>query len=205
VDLTHPISAVVPSLDGEVLEVLARTTRSLSGREVQRLAGVGSPNGVRAVLNRLASQGVVVADPRANAVFYTLNREHLAAPAVTVLVTLRTRLVERLRESFRSWNPEPVHASMFGSAARGDGGVDSDIDVLLVRPGRANADRWEAQVGTLAERVHMWTGNHCQVYELTRRELAEHVRAKEPIVDSWRRDARTLHGPDIRVLLGRPA
>src|SRR5712671_2987211 len=33
-----------------------------------------------------------------------------------------------------AWNPQPVYGCVFGSAARGDGGSDSDVDVLLVHP-----------------------------------------------------------------------
>lgn len=206
-DLAHPIRAAIPSLDGPVLEVLARTTRPLTGREVHRLVGVGSENGVRAVLNRLATQGLVSSDVRSNAVFYTLNSEHLAAPAIQSLANLRNALIDRLREVVSGWEPAPVHASLFGSVARGDGTVGSDVDLLLVRPSKvtATAPRWTAQTDRLADDVHAWTGNHCQLYELSRRELAQHVSTREPIVESWRRDAVTIYGPDITQLLRRPA
>jgi signal transduction histidine kinase len=81
VDVAHPIRSVVSTLDGPVLEVLARTTRSLTGREIHRLAGTGSPNGVRRALDRLAEQGLVHAEERAKAVFYPGNRDHVAWPA----------------------------------------------------------------------------------------------------------------------------
>jgi predicted nucleotidyltransferase len=207
VDLTHPIRAAIPSLDGPVLEVLARTTRPLTGREVHRLVGVGSENGVRAVLTRLASQGVVLAEARAKAVFYTLNREHLAASAIESLANLRNALVERLRSSIAAWNEAPAHASLFGSVARDDGSVDSDVDLLLVRATRVMATKagWLSQMDRLARDVHAWTGNHLQIYELSRRELSRHVTAREPIVESWRRDAITLYGPDLTQLLRRLA
>lgn len=206
-DLTHPIHAAIPSLDGPVLEVLVRTTRPLTGREVHRLAESGSENGVRAVLTRLAGQGVVHADVRSNAVFYTLNRDHLAAPAIEALANLRNALVQRMREAFGAWTVAPVHASLFGSVARGNGTGASDVDLLIVRPAKValDAPRWVAQTDRLARDVHAWTGNHCQIYELSRRELAQHVGAREPIVESWRRDAVTIYGPDIAALLRRSA
>lgn len=206
-DLTHPIRAAIPSLDGPVLEVLTRTTRALTGREVHRLVGVGSENGVRAVLTRLAGQGVVLADTRANAVFYTLNRDHLAAAAIESLANLRNALVDRLRDAVGAWQLAPVHASLFGSVARGDGTAESDVDLLLLRPAKISADapQWVAQTDRLAGDVHAWTGNHCQVYELSRRELARHVAAREPIVESWRRDAVTIYGSDIAALIRRSA
>jgi predicted nucleotidyltransferase len=206
VDLAHPIRTLVTSLDGPVLEVLARTTRPLTGREVHRLAAAGSENGVRAVLHRLAEQGLVRADERSNAVFYALNRDHLAAPAVDVLVNLWSTFVGRLYGAFDGWEVPPIHASLFGSAARRDGTTASDVDILLVRPAKpADSHRWVTQTERLAESVHTWTGNHCQLYEVTRRAIAEHVHAREPIIEAWRRDAVTIYGPSIADLLKRLA
>jgi predicted nucleotidyltransferase len=202
-DLTRPIQSVVPSLDGAVLDVLVRTTRPLTGREVHRLAGTGSESGVRIVLNRLAAHGLVDAEARAQAVFYTFNRRHLAADAIVALARLRPALYEKLRQAFRPWDPKPLHASVFGSAARGDGTADSDVDLLLVRPAMtpSHARRWAGQTDLLAANVRAWTGNPCQLYELTRPELARHIRAREPVVESWHRDGIVVFGDSLDVLL----
>jgi predicted nucleotidyltransferase len=200
VDIKHPIHAVVPTLDGPVLEVLARTTRPLTGREVHRLARRGSPNGIRLALARLAEQGVVYAEQRSTAVYYTANRDHLAWPAVETLTSLRRTLLERLRAELESWQPAAIHASLFGSAARGDGDAASDIDLLLVRPDEVAEDEspWAEQVDRLRHHVSIWTGNRCQAFQLDRQRLAEHVRANDPLIESWLRDAIPLAGSDLR-------
>jgi hypothetical protein len=64
---------------------------------------------------------------------HELNRDHIAAPGAELLAGLRLELWKRLRETLGSWEVKPIYACVFGSAARGDGGPDSDIDVLLVR------------------------------------------------------------------------
>ncbi len=203
VDVAHPIRAVVPTLDGPVLEVLARTTRPLTGREIHRLAETGSPNGVRLALTRLSGQGLVRAEERAKAVFYTGNREHLAWPAVEILAGLRRNLLERLRVTFGSCRPKPTHASLFGSAARASGDANSDIDVLVVRPDDVGEDEspWADNVDRVRREVEAWTGNRCQVFQVDLLRLAEHVRAGDPLVDEWLRDAITLVGPDLRVIV----
>jgi predicted nucleotidyltransferase len=43
-------------------------------------------------------------------------------------------LWSRFRREIDSWRPKPLYACVFGSAARGDGSVESDIDLLLVHP-----------------------------------------------------------------------
>jgi predicted nucleotidyltransferase len=204
-DVSHPIRAVVPTLDGPVLEVLARTTSPLTGREVHRLLGIGSLNGVRLALSRLVRQGLVRVEERAAAYFYLANRDHLAWPAVETLAGIRHSLVERLREELRSWVLQPSHASMFGSTARGDGDDGSDIDILLIRPDQVGEDDspWADQVDRLRDLVQAWTGNHCQVFQLDLARLSEHVSAQDPLIGEWRRDAVKLAGEDLRVILRR--
>lgn len=202
-DVAHPIRSVVPTLDGPILEVLARTTQPLTGREVHRLAGIGSQTGIRLALTRLVHQGLVISDERSQAIFYQANRNHIAWPVVLELTGLRRSLVERLRGLIGSWTVPPVHASLLGSAARADGDAGSDIDILLVRPTSAAEDEppWAEQVDTLRSGVQSWTGNHCQVFQLDLPRLREHVDSQDPLVDEWRRDAIRITGDDLRVVL----
>src|SRR5687767_1895999 len=120
-NLARPHTAVLGgALEGEVLSVLAGTTRHLTGRQVARLASHGSDRGLRVALNRLAEQGLVDADEAPPAVLYSLNRDHIAAPIALELAGLRTELFRRLRTAIAEWQVPAAHASMFGSAARGE-------------------------------------------------------------------------------------
>jgi predicted nucleotidyltransferase len=102
-----------------------------------------------------------------------------------------------------SWKIQPVHASLFGSAARGDGDERSDIDLLLVRPADTDADesRWRHQLDTLAELVRKWSGNHCALIELGERELPRLRRDRPPVVDEVMADAVDLAGKSARQIL----
>jgi hypothetical protein len=201
-DLSHPISTAIPSLDGPVLAALAGTTQPLTGRRVHSLVGAGSETGVRKVLHRLADTGLVVAVEVGASTVYTLNRDHIAAAAVQELASLRELLFERLRVSIGSWTVTAVHASVFGSAARGDGALSSDIDILLVSADQTDPEDpvWVDQVSALADGVYRWTGNHAQIYGLSVTQLQDHLAAGEPIVDEWARDAVRVHGPEFRHL-----
>lgn len=98
------------------------------------IAGTGSVNGVRRVLARLVAEGLVLTEQAGQAWPYRANREHVAWPAVNVLTQLRTEFFTRLRQALAALNPQCVYAGLFGSAARGDGTAESDIDLLLVYP-----------------------------------------------------------------------
>ena len=206
-NLSHPITAITSPLTGRVLEALSATTKPLSAADVARLVRDGSRVGVWKALNRLAEQGIVLADERGSAVYYAANREHLAWAAVEQLTGLRTALREAIAAAILPWPVAPVHASLFGSAARGDADAASDVDLLLVRPDGLSDDdeaSWDDQLDRLRDRVLRITGNRAQTLSLTPSRLEEHVRAGDPLVDAWRRDGILLAGAPLSVLLGGP-
>jgi predicted nucleotidyltransferase len=201
-NVAHPLRGIIPTLDAPVIEALAATTKPVTGREVNRLAGVGSPRGVQLVLRRLVAQGLVLAEARDNAGYYLANREHLAWRALESLARLRLALRDRLSEEIATWALQPLHASMFGSAARGDGDSASDIDLLLIRPGSIETiERWDQQLDRLREDVPKWTGNHCQAFDIGLARLAEHVAAHDPLLDAWLADGLHLSGSGLRDLI----
>lgn len=203
-DLARPYTAISPTLDPAVLTVLAGTSRPLTGREVARLVGRASHSGVIAALERLVDQGVVDREEAGRAFLFTLNREHLAAPAVEVLADLREELLRRIRDRVERWNVKARHLSLFGSAARGDGGLDSDIDLFVVRFGAIERQEpvWREQVDLLGWQVERWTGNPARIVEVEEREVAPLREERPPIVDELLADAIGLVGPDVSALLG---
>lgn len=193
-DVGSPISSVIPTLDGPILRVLAGTTRPLTGREVHQLAEVGSESGVRLALNRLVTHGLVVSTQAGKATLYQANRDHIAWPGIDSLAKIRQHLTGKISATIGRWDIPPVTAALFGSAARGDGNADSDIDLLLISPPESEDPRWDHQVDELREQVTRWTGNNCQVYEITEVEYDQQVATDEPIAKEWRRDAILLFG-----------
>ena len=133
-DLTDPTRAITPTLDGPILAALASAGRPLTVGEIATQAPRGSEIGVRKAVGRLVDQGIVTATQMGRNVVHELNRDHVAAPAAAALAGLRNELWTRLRETLDGWALKPMYASVFGSAARRDGGPESDIDLLLVHP-----------------------------------------------------------------------
>ena len=205
VNLSFPYTAALSRTDGQVLSVLAGTTKPLGGREVARLAGVSQNGGWRA-LRRLVDQGVVIKQPAGGrAMLYTLNRDHLAAEPIITLTRLRSILIERLKEHLAAWEVHPIHASMFGSAARGDGGTESDIDILVIRPREVEEehDLWRSQIDSLASAIHSWTGNHAGIAEIAERDLARLRRERPPVIKDVEADGITLIGDEPATLFRR--
>lgn len=200
-DVSRPFAALSSGVDVDVLVALAGSTTPHSGRELARLAG-RSNTGVRHVLDHLVDQGLVERADAGRAFLYTLNRDHLLAPAVAVMSGARAELVRRLREAIGAWGTPPVHASLFGSAARGDGDSASDIDVFLVRPAEVGADgEWRRQVEDLADSIHRWTGNQAGIVEIPEEGIPMLLRQGPPVIEEVNSDAVDLAGQPARRLL----
>lgn len=207
VDLGRPAALVVPPGTEAVLRVLIGTDAPLGVRELARVAGV-SANRASQVLSELAEHGVVLVDEHGSGRLCRLNRTHLAVDALVAVVELRGRMFDFLRHEIRSWGFRPVHASVFGSAARGDGHTRSDLDLLLVQPDAQEAhddEAWEEQLSESGERIWAATGNRAAWFVTTPADLRRAVETGEPIVGEWRRDAVHLTGRRLEALLRKAA
>ena len=202
-DLGRPYATVCSTLDGEILVTLGGTTRPLTGRELARLVRHGSQTGVNKALQRLVDHGIVQRQEAGRAMLYSLNREHLAAPAVEMLSGIRAELIQRLSSAFETWKLRPVHASLFGSAARGDGDTESDIDLFVIRPSTAERQEgvWHRQLEDLAGKVHRWTGNQAGISEVGEAEVARLRRTKPKVLEALKDDSVTLFGKPITALV----
>jgi hypothetical protein len=193
-DFTRPSSAVVASLDADVLAVVAGTSRPLTGRDVHRLAHRGSHTGVQRILTRMAEHGLLDVTEAGRARLYTLNRDHVAAPVALALLDLRGQLFTRIRDALANWEIPPLAAAVFGSAARGDGDTDSDIDLFLVRPEGVSDDdsRWAGEVDELGRQVRRWSGNPLSVIQVEPGQVTDMIDRADSIVAQLRADAVPL-------------
>lgn len=204
-DWNHPEHVFGTSLEPVILRVLWRTTSSMTGAQVHRLAGTGSDQGVRRALERLVRFGIVRSRQAGRATLYSLNREHLAFPAVDGAFralhpagSFRSLVESVVTEHFPD-DPSIVSVAMFGSVARGEARLDSDVDLLVVVPDAYSepAQRVADDLRALEPRIGQWI----QVYLTDPDRLRHAVDTEDPVVQSFRDDCEQLHGPDVRAYL----
>jgi hypothetical protein len=169
VDLTRPFSVVTPTVDGDVLQVLASADASFTPPQVHALLGRHSVSGIRKALGRLKDVGIVHAERVGQAFNYELNRDHLAAPHIVAIANLRAELFAHGEALLQQWNPPCEFAALFGSAVKGGMRSGSDIDVLVVRPDAVdNEDEaWRNQLDQFARTLTAWTGNDTRILEFS--------------------------------------
>ena len=68
----------------------------------------------------------------------------------------------------------------------------------MVFPDNIDAHTIEKFGDAVTAGVEHWTGNSCNVYDLTGTRLAQLIAASDPMIESWVADARTFLGPDLR-------
>src|ERR1700688_5068038 len=106
-----------------------------SGRDLARRAGVSHPR-ANAVLAGLAEQGLVAVQRLPRTDLYRLNRRHALAEPLGNLFELEPKLKFELLSfvatELKARKLPIKEARIFGSAARGAMGADSDVDLALV-------------------------------------------------------------------------
>jgi hypothetical protein len=197
-ELQAPFRVITPTLDGDVLGVLASADADFTPPQVHRLLGRHSVDGVRRVLVRLAEQGIALSRPAGRAQLYRLNRDHLAAPAILQLARAKELLLERLSGLVKGWRVPCEYGAVFGSATRTDMGPGSDLDLFLVRPEDVGPDDpfWFQQTIALSKATTAWTGNDTRILEYGADELRAAVGAADPVLSSVRLDGLPFAGPD---------
>jgi predicted nucleotidyltransferase len=198
-DLTNPTRALAPTIDLQLLTILAGVNGEMSGSEVSRLATLVTPRGVFKALTRLETEGIVQIRTASRINFYSFNRDHVAADAVIAAMGLRQKLFDRIKGKVKSWKIQPVSLAIFGSAVRGDGTSESDIDVLVIRSNKVDEDfpTWEEQIYELSQLIYKWSGNHASMIQTNEKEIAQMVKSKKPIANSLKRDALYLVGSNL--------
>lgn len=209
-NLSDPIRTVIPSSHGPVLEVLARTETPLTGRTIASLTdGRVSVSQVSVALRELVANGLVLLTEHPPANLYLLNRDHIAAEAVEQLARLRETLLGRMRQRIACWEIAPAAVWLFGSFARGEGGPESDIDVLTLVPdgveGGADQDGlpypadqgWRDQIDRFSDEVYRWSGNDCRVVEYTEAEFEAMLDRDDRLAMDVARDGVHLGGKPL--------
>ena len=199
-NLTEPSDLVMPRATASVYRVLIGADASFSIRQLARLAEVSAPRAVE-IVNRASERGLILVEQAGRSRMCRFNREHLAANAIIDLVTLRERIFRALENEILAWGIQPLHASLFGSAARGSGDTASDLDVLIVRPEAVVENIWDEQKFASGIRLMTKIGNHVSWFDISLAELKTASDASEPILASWKDEGIRLIGPPLQNLI----
>lgn len=203
-NLSEPLEGLTSEVESAVLRVLARSDAGFSGRQVHALAGVGSTSSVHRALAGFVQLGLVAADPHPPAIIYRVNRDHVLWPVVELGLAARSQAIEQIRGFFLDNVPEEspiewhVSAVLYGSVARRESTIDSDVDLFLVFPDSFDPDARADFNYRLAQHVERVTGNEAQVYSIDRTEAVQRIAENDPLITNVLADGIHLFGPPLQ-------
>lgn len=194
-DFVRPVEAVVPGAQGRVLSVLAETTAELNLRTIAQLADVSQAQASR-LLPVLVSHGMVERREVPPSSLFRLVPEHIASRAILALADSTDAALDEMGRLAAALPLPPVSVIVFGSFARREADMDSDVDVLVVRPTAIDADDdlWSASLEAWRTDVRRLTGNPVEILEVDEDEAAIKVAGGGEVWADIRRDGRTVHG-----------
>jgi predicted nucleotidyltransferase len=190
----EPFGGVIPGARGAVLAVLLRTGEPMTGRQIHGLVSDDhSLWSVQEALKALTRLGLVESRTIGRAGVHTVNDGHAFVAPLRALVdpiaALRAAIGEVIDAKVRA-------VILFGSIARGDPGVDSDIDLAVIA-----TTAWDKRV-ELQDTVRTRLGNDCDVLLFTWAEFRQRAAEGEPVVSDILREGVALVGTKPRVKRG---
>jgi len=190
-----------PSM-AKVLRVLQLAPPGSSGRRIAALSGGFSVGQVNQVLLRLESIGVVRAVSVPPAKKYFLNLEH-ALTEHLLAIAIPEYLVEGwLKAKLAKPSRGVLSATIFGSVARAEARVDSDIDLYLITKRGVASGLAPDWVLSLSEEFENRFGTSLGIIHITEAELTPKLLRQSALIDNVIKEGRLIYGRSIMEIVG---
>jgi predicted nucleotidyltransferase len=199
-NLSRPLENLLGKNTARILRRVALVNSDLTGRHIARLADVPVAS-ASLVLANLVGIGLLTAQDAGPSRLYRLNRDHVLWQPINDLMATSSTIEDAIAEIVRGGVGDRATVALFGSFARGTAGSDSDIDLLIVWDEPVAEDERYATLDALQEEIPRMTGNRLDIIELFQADLDRLIDHDDPLVESWREDARTILGVDVTLRL----
>lgn len=183
-----------------VLRELSIRNTGLTGRELARITNL-TPQTAHNALANLEALNIVDRITAGRSHYFTLNRKHY----------LNKRIIENLYKDEREYvnsifesikkniGKESVSLILFGSVARKDETVESDLDLCIVYQGRKTLI--EEKVSSLRENLYKEFGITLAPFYITEREFKSRAKSKKPPVNNIIKEGEIISGKSINRII----
>lgn len=184
-----------------MLTVLVETTAELNLRTIAQLAGISQAQASR-LLPDLVALGVVERWEVPPSSLFRLVPEHVASRALLALAQSAHTVLDEMGRLAGALPQPPVSVIVFGSFARREADVESDIDVVVIRPTEVDEDddKWLAALEAWRRDVRRLTGSPVEVLEVSADEARTKLGGRGQVWADIRRDGQVVHGLTIDEL-----
>ncbi|KQQ94572.1 hypothetical protein ASF62_10915 [Leifsonia sp. Leaf325] len=153
---------------------------------------------MNATLVGLISLGLVIKVSETRINRYRINEQHIALPGVSMLLDSRNKLITHVRTRCRTLAPA---TSIVALALPDQERLRHGAHFVVVHDDTTGPAALTALLEVLTEEVPILVGGQTTVDTMSRTELEQLVREKDPVTtEVWFRSL-TVHGPDLSRLL----
>ena len=186
-----------------LLRVLYRTGGGLTGRRLAGLVGYSHTH-TMATLADLEAQGLVNMRHAGNSYMFSINMKNeivrgIVAPAFELESELMNNLADRFYDGL---GKTLVSVTLFGSVARGEETVESDVDLLLVVKDGIDREKTESKVSEISHEVYLAFGCSVVPIVVTQVEYAKKLKRKQGFWGEIPREGRLMPRKRERAITG---
>jgi predicted nucleotidyltransferase len=184
-----------------VLRVLQDSALGMTGREIARLAGMNHRSCLKA-LSTLEQLSIVQRQRGGRDHRFLLNRNHLLVQkGILPLLRLERSFLQALATVLKaSIGGSAQSIILFGSVARKEEEVTSDLDVCIIVRKEDDVDAMQSEVHGLAPSIQKKFGARLAPLIMTSTEFTRRAKARRPPVSSIMKDGIVVSGQSLREL-----
>lgn len=185
-----------------VLRALNKYAIGISGREVARIAGISAKNCFIA-LNDLEDLGIVTRVRGGRDHLFSLNRNHfIVIQGIIPLFEIETKFLESiLSEVKKKLKGKIVSAYLFGSVARGEDNIQSDLDLCLIYNNQNNKTSIENVFFELSLELQKKYFIQAVPFLITEENFIRRARSNKPPVNEIIKEGKLIFGKSIKAIL----
>jgi DNA-binding transcriptional ArsR family regulator len=187
----------------KILRLLTRNPEMIfTGREIARNIRVASSNVGRA-LSGLERIGVLHSMAKGRSLLYRLNTRHILCERL--LRDLFEKEVGNLNYALDelplNWPRDIRSVICYGSVARGEEQISSDVDLCFVARGPSSRSRLVRSLGEVQAEFYLRTGNRFSPYVISAPSFAARYRRADPLIRRIASEGWVLRGDPIGGLV----
>lgn len=188
--------------DIAVMRVLKNYNTGLSGREIARLSGMTAKSAIR-TLSRLEDLGVIKRIRGGREHFFSLNREHFLVQEIILHVLegeekFRDAVYQEIRRALKG---KCNSVYIFGSVARKEEKVESDLDLCIVLDKEDQKEELEELFEELRSELFNKYGVNASPFYIMASEFSAKAKDKKPPVKDIVEEGKMLFGNSISRLV----
>ena len=195
--LDRPLALFYDGARARVLDVLFSHTGAQSGRAIARQADL-SPTTVNGALAELFQSGVVSWQRKGRANLWRLKDDNSVVEQIRKIAKLQDGAAGKLVVD--ALGSEPVSVVLFGSAARGESGSRSDVDILVIARDRQQGQEFRRKALATSATLRKEIGRQVEITVIERDLLTKNEISG--FIDNVLLDGRTLRGKKLAELVG---